>query len=118
MIDDLKNRTEAFAVRIVSLHNSLREKNSAQVIAIQVLKSGTSVGAHCAEASRAKSRADFLNKIVGASQELEETLYWMDLLVEAKLIKESRLELLRKEADELMAILTAIAKNTKARGMK
>ncbi|MCB1060444.1 MAG: four helix bundle protein [Calditrichaeota bacterium] len=113
MIDDLKNRTKAFAVRIIGLHNSLREKNSANVIAHQVLKSGTSVGAHCAEASRAKSRADFLNKIVGATQELEETLYWLDLMVEARLVKATRPELLRKEADELMAILTTIAKKTK-----
>jgi four helix bundle protein len=114
MIDNLKQRTKTFAVRIIALYNSLREKNSVNVIATQVLKSGTSVGAHCAEASRAKSRADFLNKIVGATQELEETLYWMELLVEAKVVKESKLEPLRIEADELMAILTTIAKKTKS----
>lgn len=117
-MEDLKKRTRAFSVRIIKLAATLKEKGAPQLIANQVFRSGTSVGAHCAEASHAKSRADFLNKIVGATQELEETLYWFDILVDSGIVKESRLIQLRTEAKELMAILVTIAKKTKAGGLK
>jgi four helix bundle protein len=111
--EDLRARTRQFALRIIRLYVALPKTGPATVLGKQVLRSGTSVGAHYAEACRAKSRPDFINKIEGAMQELEETLYWMDLLAEANLIKTARLTNLQKEASELMAILITMAKRTK-----
>ena len=110
---DLGIRTRAFALRIIRLYNALPKTGSSQIIGKQLLRSGTSVGAHVAESSRAKSRADFTNKIDGAMQELEETIYWLDLLGESDSVKVSRLKLLKDESSELMAIFVSIVKKTR-----
>ncbi len=75
----------------------------------------TSVGAHYREAQRAKSNADFISKIEGALQELDETGYWLELLGDSGLVKRSRLESLHKEADELISILVTIVKRVKSK---
>ena len=79
---DLKRRTKTFALRIIKLYSALPRRGPAQVLGIQVLKSGTSPGAHYREATRAKSDADFISKIEGALQELDETQYWRELIGE------------------------------------
>ncbi len=84
---DLSKRTTEFALRIIRLYSALPKTTEAQVIGKQVLRSGTSVGAHYREARRAKSNADFINKIEGALQELDETSYWLELLVESDIVK-------------------------------
>jgi four helix bundle protein len=114
---DLSQRTRQFALRIIRLSSALPRSRTGDVIARQVLRSGTSVGAHYAEAQRAKSRADFLSKIVGATQELEETKYWMDLASEANLVPQERLNPLQAEANELMAIFVSMARRTKERNL-
>jgi four helix bundle protein len=114
-IADLKQRTRKFALRIIRLSCTLPKSRTGAVIAGQILRCGTSVGAQYAEATHAKSRNDFLSKIVGATQELEETLYWLDLAVEADLVSLQRTRLLRQEATELMAIFISMAKRTKER---
>ena len=81
----------------------------------QVLRSGTSVGAHYREATRARSTAEFVSKLGGGHQELEETSYWLELLGESNTVNPARLEDLLKEADELSAILTTCIKNAKAK---
>ena len=81
----------------------------------QVLRSGTSIGAHYREANRAKSNADFINKLETALQELDETIYWLELIVEAKLFSANKIEPLLIETKELNAIFTTIVKNVKAR---
>ena len=78
------------------------------VIGKQILYSGTSVGAQYREGCRAKSDADLVNKLQGSLQELEETLYWIELLIESEIIKAERLEPLLKETDELAAIFVSI----------
>ena len=88
---DLKARTKTFALRIIRLYTSLPKSTEAQVLGKQVLRSGTSVGAHYREANRAKSDADFINNIEGALQELEETGYWLELLVESEIVKAEKL---------------------------
>ena len=80
---DLRERAKKFALRIVRLYVALPKTTEAQVIGKQVLRSGTSVGAHYREAQRAKSNADFINKIESGLQELDETAYWLELLEEA-----------------------------------
>lgn len=81
----------------------------------QVLRSGTSVGAHYREACRARSTAEFISKIEGGLQELEETVYWLELLTESGIVKGELLLPLIQEADELIAILVASVKKAKAR---
>jgi len=76
---------------------------------------GTSVGAHYREPVRSRSDAEFISKVEGGLQELEESVYWMELLVESGIIKSERLEELMKETNELTAILVTCAKNTKQR---
>lgn len=113
---DLRQRTKQFALRIIKLYSSLPIRGVTSILGTQILKAGTSVGAHYREAQRAKSDADFISKIEGALQELDETSYWLELLVDGNLVKASRLKDLRQEADELMAILVTIVKRVKARG--
>ena len=86
MAIDLKTRTKDFALEIIRLYATLPRRTEAQVLGRQVLRSGTSVGAHYREAQRAKSNADFISKIEGGLQELEETQYWLELLGESRLV--------------------------------
>ena len=113
--DDLKVRTKAFALRIIKLYGALPHGVEAQVLGKQLLRSGTSVGAHYREAQRAKSDADFISKIEGALQELDETTYWLELLAESEIVTAERLTSLRAEADELIKILVTIARQVKQR---
>lgn len=78
-----------------------------------MIRCGTSVGVHYHEAIRARSSAEFVSKVEGGLQELEETTYWLDLLCEAHIVAVEDLTAIRREADELMAILTASAKTAK-----
>jgi four helix bundle protein len=110
---ELRARTKTFALRIIRLYVSLPKTTQAQVLGKQVLRSGTSVGAQYREAQRAKSNADFISKIEGALQELDETAYWLELLVEAKIVLEDKLAPLRKETDELTAIFVTIVSKMK-----
>ena len=110
---DLRGRTKQFALRIVRLDVALPKTTEAQVIGKQLLRSETSVGAHDREAMRARSNAEFISKIEGGLQELEESSYWMELLSEANIVPSSRLLDLQQESTELTAILTACTKNAK-----
>jgi four helix bundle protein len=111
--EDLKSRTKAFALRVIKLSGALSHGVEAQVIGKQVLRSGTSVGAHYREAQRAKSTADFASKTEGALQELDETSYWLELLEESGIFAAERLSSLRTEAEELTKIFVTIAKQVK-----
>lgn len=79
---DLPVRTKLFALRVIRLYAALPKTTESQVIGKQILRSGTSVGAHYREAKRARSTAEFVSKIECALQELEETIYWLELLAE------------------------------------
>lgn len=115
MNEDLKFRTKDFAVRIIKLYAALPKTTEAQVIGEQILRSGTSVGAQYRECQYAKSDADFISKIQGSLQELEETLYWLELVEEVNIFTAERLLPIRQEANELRAILITIAKKIKGR---
>jgi four helix bundle protein len=106
-------RTKGFALRIVRLYSALPKRTEAQVLGKQLLRSGTSVGAHYREAVRARSDAEFISKLEGGMQELEESSYWLELLVEAEIFPADKLAPLRNEADELMAILVTCVKNAR-----
>lgn len=112
---DLRVRTSEFALRIIRMYARLPKSTEAQVIGKQVLRSGTSVGAQYREGHRAKSDADVVNKFEGVLQELDETDYWLDLLVKAEIVPAEKLEPLIKETNELIAIFVTIVTKIKAR---
>jgi four helix bundle protein len=112
---DMAKRTKDFALRIIRLYSALPKTVEAQVIGKQVLRSGTSVGAHYREARRAKSDADFISKVEGALQELDETGYWLELLVESSIVKPEKLKPLMDECEELTAMCVVMVKNVKNR---
>src|SRR5471032_2786221 len=112
---DLFPRTKKYALRIIRLYVALPKTTEAQVLGKQVLRSGTSIGAHYSEANRGKSDADFINKLQTALQELDETAYWLELIVEAKIFDESKVRPLIQETKELNAIITTIVKKVRAK---
>ncbi len=113
---DLRTRTKAFALRIIRLFSWLPHTVPAQVMGKQILRSGTSLGAHYREAFRARSTAEFISKLEGGLQELEETSYWLELLVDSETVKPNLLADLRSEAEELTAVLVTCVKNAKKHG--
>jgi four helix bundle protein len=116
MEKDLQERLKKFALRIIRLYSALPKRGPAFVLGNQVLKSGTSPGAHYREARRAKSDADFVSKVEGALQELDETQYWLELISDSEIFPTKRLAPLHQEADELIAIFVTITKRAKSRG--
>ena len=113
MQKDLKERTKEFALRIIKMYSSLPKSTEAKVLGTQVLRSGTSVGANYREASRGKSKAEFIAKMGDCLKELEETMYWFDLLIEGNILPKNKLSGLLQESKELTAIFVTIIKNTK-----
>ena len=114
-MESLADRTKKFALRIIRLYVSLPKTTEAQVLGKQVLRSGTSVGAHYREAYRARSSSEFVSKLEGGMQELEETVYWLELLSEAAIVPAEKLKPLQEEANTLMSILVTCAKNAKSK---
>jgi four helix bundle protein len=110
---DLRERTKKYALRIVRLYVSLPKTSEAQVLGKQVLRSGTSGGAHYREGTRARSQAEFISKMEGGLQELEETAYWLELLVESGIVPAAQLQGLRDETDELISIFVSSVKTAK-----
>ena len=112
--EQLKARTKSFACRIVRLCEALPKNWVAQTLGAQLLRSGTSVGANYRAVCRAKSRPDFINKLRIVEEECDESLFWMELLVENELVKPVRLGDLMREADEILAIVVSSAKTARA----
>jgi four helix bundle protein len=107
---DLRGRTKQFALRVIFLSSALPEDLESLVMRKQMIRSGTSVGAQYREACRARSVAEFISKMQSALQELDETAYWFELLVESGRVPAPKLAELMKEADELIAIFVASIK--------
>lgn len=110
---DLVDRTAEFALRIVRMCVGLPKSDEARVLGKQVLRLGTSGGANHREAQRARSKAEFIAKIGDCLKELDETSYWLELLVRSEIVLESKLASLRDENNQLLAIFTTISKNSK-----
>ncbi len=105
--DDIKKRTKDFALRVIQMVESLPKGKTGDVIGRQLLRSGTSVGANYRAACRAKSPADFISKMGTVEEETDESVFWMELLIESELIHERLLEDLMREANELVAIIVS-----------
>ena len=113
---DLRSRTKEYALRVIRLYRALPRKDAvAEVLGKQLLRSATSVAAHYREACRAKSDLDFISKLEGGQQELDESDLWLELLADSGVIKPSLIQPLRNETDELIAILVTMTKNVKTR---
>ena len=113
--EELKKRTKNFALVLIKLVEDLPNTNIGRTIANQITRSGTSVAANYRAACRARSNADFISKITIVEEECDETLFWLELIVEADLLKKEKLHDIIKEADELTAIFTASGKTAKRR---
>ncbi len=100
-------------MRVIRLYESLPKHGAVQVLSHQLLRSGTSPGAQYREACRAKSTADFISKMEGSLQELDESVYWLELLIEGGFVPESKLKPLCDETNELIAIFVAIVLKAK-----
>ncbi|MES2375294.1 MAG: four helix bundle protein [Bacteroidota bacterium] len=110
---ELKRRSQKFAVDVIKFIESQPSSRSLNVLINQVLRSSTSVGANYRAACKGKSTADFINKIVICEEEADESIYWFDLMEEAGLVSTAIIAPLKKEANELTAIFTAIGKTAK-----
>ncbi len=112
--ENLKARTKAFALSIITLVDSLPDTRTSRTIGGQILRAGTSVGANYRAACRAKSRADFISKMGTVEEEADESLYWMELLMEANVVDHSSLAPLFREGSELLAIVVTSIKTARA----
>jgi four helix bundle protein len=111
--DELKQRTRAFAVNILKFTGTLPTDIATVVIARQLIKSGTSVGANYRASCRAKSRADFIAKMTTSEEEADETRYWLELLVETRVVGQEKTAALLDEAEQLVRIFVASIKTAR-----
>ena len=112
--EELKRRTKRFGLDVIKLVESLPSTQTGKVTGNQLLRSGLSVGANYRAACRARSKADFISKVGITIEEADESQHWLEMLVEAGIVPQDNLKPLAKEADELVAILTASAKTARA----
>ena len=112
--EQFKQRTKTLALRVIRLVQSLAHSPTSAVIGGQILRSGTSVGANYRAACRAKSTADYINKLKIVEEEADETLYWLELLAETKIIPESKLTDLMQEVNEIIAMTVSSIKTSRA----
>jgi four helix bundle protein len=112
---ELKERTKAYALRIIRLVDALPAGRSTDVLGRQLLRAGTSVGANYRAACRARSHADFVSKLGIVEEECDESLYWMELLVAAKKVPATRVANWMAEGNELLAIVVASLRTSRTR---
>ena len=110
---DLRDRTKAFALRVLRMFSALPKTTEVQVLGKQLLRSGTSIGANYREAFRARSKAEFIGKCGDSLREIEESAYWLELLMESGVVSAEKLAPLRRECEELTAIFVTILKRAK-----
>src|SRR3954466_1830578 len=105
--DELRARTKKFALRVIKLYRSLPSGRDAQILGQQLMRSGTSVGANYRAACRARSKAEFIAKLGIVVEEADESVFWLELLIETDIVKHDRMDNLLLEANELLAIFAA-----------
>ena len=110
----IKNKSFSFAVRIVKLYQFLTDDQKEYILSKQLLRSGTSVGAMVREAEHAESKADFKHKMAIAQKEINETIYWLELLKGTNYLSNEQFESINKDAVEVIKLITSIIKSTKA----
>jgi four helix bundle protein len=111
--EQLRLRTKQFAIRIVRLFRALPKTDEARVIGKQMLRSGTSVAANYRAVCRARSQAEFVSKMCIVVEEIDETVFWIELLVDTEIIRQARTAELLAEANELLALFAASLRTAK-----
>jgi len=114
---DIRQRTYQYALRAIKLYQHLQEQRDGAgwILGKQYLRAATAIGANIEEAQASESRADFIHKVGIAQKEARESLYWLRRLADSHIVADSRLNALTKETEEMVAVITAIVVNTKAR---
>lgn len=112
--DDMQARTKAFALRSLALAAALPKTVAGQTLGRQLTKCGTSVGANYRSACRARSRADFVAKLGIVEEEADESVFWMELIMESGMMRKDLVESLHNEAEQLVAIVVASRKTARA----
>ena len=118
MQEQIKKRTKLIGLEVIKLIDELPNKPSGWAIAKQIVRSSTSIGANYRAACRAKSTADFINKLKIVEEETDETHYWLEILEESGLIQAERIELLKKEVNEILSIVVTSIKTARANNPK
>jgi four helix bundle protein len=113
--EEFKKRTKAYALRIIRLVLSLDSSQVTHAMGGQLLRAGTSVGANYRSACRARSRADFISKMGVVEEECDESLYWMELMIDAAIVKQALLTDLIKEGNEILALVVASRKTARSK---
>ena len=113
--EQMRNRTKEFAKQIINLCRQLPENREGRLIGNQIFRSGTSVGSNYRAVCRARSKADFIAKIGLVLEETDETLYWLELIDETKIMKNGALKEIKKEANELVAIFVSTVNKARLR---
>jgi four helix bundle protein len=111
--DALRTRTKAFALRIIRMSQTLPRSREANVILQQVLRSATGMAANYRAAGRSRSKAEFIAKIGVVVEEADETVFWLEMLMESGIVRASKLTNLLTEATQLLAIFTASRKTAR-----
>jgi four helix bundle protein len=114
--DDLRIRTKSFALRVINVYRSLPKTDEARILGKQLLRSATSVAANFRAATRARSRAEFSSKLSIAVEEADESSFWMELIIEAGIMSESKISLLLNESLEITKTLSASRKTLRNKG--
>src|ERR1700679_2833361 len=115
---EMLQRTKTFVLRVIKVVQALPREAVGGILGRQLLRSGTSVGANYRAACRAKSAADFVHKLKIVEEECDESMFWMELLVEAKLVPEAKLGALMTEANELTAIVVASLRTARSAAIR
>lgn len=110
--EELKQRTKQFALRVMTLVDHLPKNSKGRILGDQLLRSATSVAANYRAACRARSTAEFIAKLGNVLEEADESALWMELITDGRLLKESRIDALLKEANELAAIMFTARRTT------
>ena len=110
--DELKQRTKLFALRLINLYQSLPKSTEAQIIGKQLFRSATSVAANYSAACRARSNAEYYSKVSIVIEEADESMFWMEMLWEANIVKQLLLKNLYDENEEILKIMVVSRKNS------
>jgi four helix bundle protein len=111
---EFKRRTKAIGLRVIRLVDALPSGKAADVLAKQLLRSSTSIGANYRAACRAKSRPDLIAKLAIVEEEADETIHWLEMLSESGIVSESKLADLKSEINEVLAMIVASIKTLRA----
>jgi four helix bundle protein len=115
--ENIKDRTMRFAIRVLNMTSAIPKDYSSQVLSRQIVRSATSAGANYRAACRSKSRRDFVNKLKIVEEELDETIYWLDVIEESKIFPPEKITPLITENNELLSIIVKSIQTARKNGV-